>query len=407
MNSNKTYNKILFRSIKKNLLHMIIIFLLCFISIAIVSSIGVLAPKLWLGIEALEANTPGLYLAYPRNLASGIDTISFIFPLFFTSVTILVASVSLTRLIDIERSENGCLVSLGKSKFSIVGKYILIVAISSILGVIFGLIIGFFAITPLLFSIISEEFRLPDISAPFPYFGLIVSIIVVVFLLTLTVLLVYRSLLGKPATLLRSKPPIKGGKIMLENLGIVWRILPFRYKSTLRNILRYRLRFFLTVFSVLFSSALVFCAVALSFVLALSNPDLTTFIRPISAVLAIAAVMLNVLVIYNLTNINIEERSREIATLKVLGYRNIEVTGYCFREIFILSVFGILIGLPMGYGFMVLIFDRLTFGGIEFLNWYNWIITATIALASLGLTLALLYKKLHKVDLTSSLKAID
>ena len=248
---------------------------------------------------------------------------------------------------------------------------------------------------------------MPPVTTPFPFFGLVVAIIVIVFLLTLTLLLVYNTLKGQPALLLRQKLPIKGGRIVLEKLGVIWRILPFRYKSTMRNILRYRLRFILTVFSVLFSTALVFASVALSFVLNLSNPDLISFIRPISTVLALSAAALNVLVIYNLTNINIEERSREIATLKVLGYRNYEVTGYCFREIFILSLFGIMLGLPIGFGFMALIFGRLTFGGIEYLNWYVWLISAVISLSSLGLTLALLYKKLHKIDLSSSLKAVD
>jgi len=122
---NKTYNKILARSIRKNIPHIVIIFLLTFISVAIVGAIGILAPKLWRGIELLEFANPEGNFFYIINLATGIDTISFVFPVFFTAVTILVASVSLTRLIDIERLQMGCLISLGFSKFSVVFKYLL------------------------------------------------------------------------------------------------------------------------------------------------------------------------------------------------------------------------------------------------------------------------------------------
>jgi len=229
----------------------------------------------------------------------------------------------------------------------------------------------------------------------------------VIFAVAITILQVSLTLKGQAASLLRPKPPAKGGKIFLERIGVLWRILPFRYKSTIRNIIRYKSRLILTVISVAFSTALVFGSIALSFVLQNSNPELMDYIRPISAFLAVSAVVLMVLVLYNITNINISERKREIATLKVLGYKNIEVAGYVFRELAILCLIAIGIGLPLGYGFMLLIFEELTFGGIEYLDWFVWIITAVLSVAGVVLTDLLLLRKITRVDMTGSLKAVE
>ncbi|MEY8562596.1 FtsX-like permease family protein [Eggerthellaceae bacterium 3-80] len=70
----------------------------------------------------------------------------------------------------------------------------------------------------------------------------------------------------------------------------------------------------------------------------------------IVVVLVVAAAALAFIVLYNLTNINITERIREIATLKVLGFTPKETTAYIFREIFVLSVLGALFGLVLGVG---------------------------------------------------------
>lgn len=65
-------------------------------------------------------------------------------------------------------------------------------------------------------------------------------------------------------------------------------------------------------------------------------------------VVIISSAILAIIVIYNLTNINISERIKEIATLKVLGYQNTEVYGYIYREVFLLSLFGVLFGFILG-----------------------------------------------------------
>jgi putative ABC transport system permease protein len=130
-------------------------------------------------------------------------------------------------------------------------------------------------------------------------------------------------------------------------------------------------------------------------------------IKPISTIIVVFAVLLNALVIYNLTNINIDERVREIATLKVLGYANGEVAGYIFREVFLLSALGILIGLPTGYLLMHFMFTFLKFGGVEFVEWYVWLISCALSLVSIALADVLLFRKIRKVDMNSSLKIME
>lgn len=127
----------------------------------------------------------------------------------------------------------------------------------------------------------------------------------------------------------------------------------------------------------------------------------------ISAVLIVCAALLSILVIYNLTNINIEERKREIATLKVLGYKSGEVCGYIFREITVLSVIGTALGIPLGYGFSVFVFNYVDFGSIADMHWYSWLGTAVLSLLFSVVVMALLCRKIIKTDMNASLKTVD
>lgn len=65
-------------------------------------------------------------------------------------------------------------------------------------------------------------------------------------------------------------------------------------------------------------------------------------------VLIVVAIMLAVVILYNLTNINIAERIRELSTIKVLGFYDKEVTMYIYRETILLSLIGILAGFVFG-----------------------------------------------------------
>lgn len=126
------------------------------------------------------------------------------------------------------------------------------------------------------------------------------------------------------------------------------------------------------------------------------------------AVLVVSAGALAAIVLYNLTNINIDERRREIATLRVLGYRKAEVTGYIYRESAILTVVGALLGLGLGVLLHMFIVNRVnsvsmmfgaSIGGLSFV----WSLLLTLAFAAIVYAFMLI--KLNKINMAESLKS--
>ncbi len=127
-------------------------------------------------------------------------------------------------------------------------------------------------------------------------------------------------------------------------------------------------------------------------------------------VLIVAAGMLAFIVLYNLNNINIIERRRELATLKVLGFYDMEVGTYVYRENVLLTILGIIAGVVMGlflHRFVILTVevDMIMFGrNIEFPSYlYSVLLTCVFAvLINLGM-----YFKLRKIDMVESLKSAE
>ena len=127
-------------------------------------------------------------------------------------------------------------------------------------------------------------------------------------------------------------------------------------------------------------------------------------------VIVLCAAALAFIVLYNLTNINITERVREIATIKVLGFYPNEVASYVFREIGILSVLGSLAGLLMGKALHAFVLAQVQIDAMYFPSW----ISPASYLVSVGLTLLFsavialgMRPRLGKVDMAESLKSIE
>ena len=128
----------------------------------------------------------------------------------------------------------------------------------------------------------------------------------------------------------------------------------------------------------------------------------------IVVVLVVSAAALAFIVLYNLTNINIAERVREIATLKVLGFTRGETRAYIFREVTLLSILGCLIGLVIGVpleSFVVTTaeVDQVMFGRtIHALSFaIGFVLTLVFAAASM----LLMFPKLTRIDMVESLKS--
>jgi len=127
-------------------------------------------------------------------------------------------------------------------------------------------------------------------------------------------------------------------------------------------------------------------------------------------VLIVAAGMLAFIVLYNLNNINIIERRRELATLKVLGFYDGEVGSYVYRENVLLTVIGIVAGIVMGfflhrYVILTVEVDMLMFGREIFLPSYVYSVLLTILFAVL-VNFGMFFK-LKKIDMVESLKSAE
>lgn len=127
-------------------------------------------------------------------------------------------------------------------------------------------------------------------------------------------------------------------------------------------------------------------------------------------VLIASAAALAFVVLYNLTNVNITERIREIATLKVLGFYDLEVSSYVFRESIVLSLVGALAGLGLGYALCMFVIttaelDEMMFGRNIHATSY---LLAFLVTAAFSLIVNLIMTKvLKKVSMVESLKSVE
>ena len=128
------------------------------------------------------------------------------------------------------------------------------------------------------------------------------------------------------------------------------------------------------------------------------------------AILVLVSVLLAIVILYNLTNINVAERIRELSTIKVLGFHNKEVTLYIYRETIVLSLVGIVLGLVAGYYLHQFLIQMISPATILFYPRVSWevyalpIVAVTVILALLGL---FVNHRLRKVDMLEALKSVE
>lgn len=133
-------------------------------------------------------------------------------------------------------------------------------------------------------------------------------------------------------------------------------------------------------------------------------------INSIIIVLVVSASLLAVIINYNTTLINISTREKEIATLKVLGYSEREVSGYVFRETMIISTVAIFLGLGLGRLLHWFIVSRIFLDGIMFVNTINWLsylFTVFLSYLFLGIVYFISIPKMRKIDMVEALKSFE
>lgn len=130
----------------------------------------------------------------------------------------------------------------------------------------------------------------------------------------------------------------------------------------------------------------------------------------IVVVIIFAAGALAVIVLYNLININIEERNKELATLRVLGFHHEEVGGYIFRETAILTVIGTLLGLPLGkllHAFVAVQAESTDMMLGQSIAPLSYLLSALLTLFFAALVCLVMYRKLKQIRMVDSMKAIE
>ena len=167
----------------------------------------------------------------------------------------------------------------------------------------------------------------------------------------------------------------------------------------------FKSRFLMTVVSVIGSTVLVFAGMGLLDCARLRENAFA--ISAVAILVLVFSAVLCALVVYNLTNINVSERKREIATLMVLGYHDKEVTGYIYREIYIMSLIGALLGVPLGVAFLDIVLGLIDFGTLSDINWWTYVLTPLLTMSFSFISTRLLRKKIVKTDMNASLKSLE
>lgn len=358
----------------------------------------------------LEENTA---YALFKNYNEKVSRIALVFPFFFIVVCALINLLTITRLIKDERSEIGCYRSLGVGKGKIILKYSSFSFLSVGLGSLVGYLLGTPFVPKVVYPAYNAVFSMrPYETALFNLEGILVAIITLLISLLVTSIATLSYLKETPASLLKEKSPKAGKKILLEKIPFIWNHTPFSYKNSFRNIFRHKKNSILTSLSVIGSTILILVGFSLLNVsAALENDDLYANVAGsmgnISTVIIIFAICMAVTVIYSLANMNIQDRNRELATLKVLGYHNKECSAYTFREIMLISLFSSLIGLPIGAGLIAWVFSYLGFGGIEDVRWYSYLLSFLFVSVATIIVNLLLFPKIKRIDMNSSLKSVE
>ena len=191
------------------------------------------------------------YQGYGDN-ADRMRSIGKVFPVLFFLVAALISLTTMTRMVEEQRVQIGTMKALGYGKAAIAGKYIGYALIATLGGSIFGVLAGE-KILPfiIIYAYMILYKHLPAILVPYHMsYALQASGIAVACTLIATIASCYKELAAEPAELMRPAAPKQGKRILLERIGIIWKHLNFTWKSTVRNLIRYKKRIFMTIFGI-------------------------------------------------------------------------------------------------------------------------------------------------------------
>ena len=192
------------------------------------------------------------------NASDNLKKIGNIFPIIFFAISVLVSLISMMRMIEEDRVENGTLKSLGYNSFHITLKYVIYSLLATTIGSSVGAIFGSYMIPNVIWNIYKKIFFIPKfiylLKSDYNALGLWICILCIC---GTSIIVCIKALREVPANLMRPKAPKSGKKILLERINFIWKKLKFSDKITIRNIFRYKSRVITTILGIAGCTALI------------------------------------------------------------------------------------------------------------------------------------------------------
>ena len=198
-----------------------------------------------------DRNNLAEYSGYGDN-ADRMRAIGKVFPLIFFLVAALISLTTMTRMVEEERTQIGTLKALGYGNASIVGKYLWYAILATLTGGVFGILIGEKIIPYIIITAYKILYRhMYDVVIPYNlYYAVTACAAALACTVIATLFSCMKELREQAAELMRPPTPKQGKRVFLERVPFIWKNLNFTWKSTVRNLVRYKKRFFMTVFGI-------------------------------------------------------------------------------------------------------------------------------------------------------------
>lgn len=208
-------------------------------------------------VYVLDRKTNTGYASF-ENDSKIIMGVARVFPVFFFLVAALVCMTTMTRMIEEQRTQIGVLKALGYSNSAIIGKYLIYSGSAAVIGSIVGYFVGSYVFTHVIWIAYKMLYNFGELHVKLnASMAMILLLVALLCSAGTTFLVCYKELQEMAASLMRPKAPKAGKRVLLERVTFIWKRLKFLDKVSMRNLFRYKRRFFMMIIGVSGCTALV------------------------------------------------------------------------------------------------------------------------------------------------------